>query len=321
MIKTTKFYFFILSGFLFIMSSCVDTALLPVVESKNFTGITATTATCWGNVSADAGSAITARGACWSTKPNPTISNSKSTTTAGTGEFSIAITGLIMGTTYYVRCYATNSTGTAYGNQLTFTTLLADYDGNTYNTITIGTQVWMAENLRVTKYRNGNAISNLTDPKAWENLTSGAYCIYDNSLTNNLIYGKLYNWYAVNDLRNIAPTGWHVPTQADWTTLINYLGGANIAGDKLKETGNSHWTGSYAAATNSSGFTALPGGFLSLGNSTYGFQNITTEGQWWSATEADANNALNWSITNSNGQAVTENVAKQCALSVRCIKD
>ncbi|MDR3652886.1 MAG: fibrobacter succinogenes major paralogous domain-containing protein [Paludibacter sp.] len=322
--RTTKFRLplFIIIGLLFVLTnSCVNTALLPVVETKSITAIGSGTATCWGNIPSDPGSAISARGVCWSTKPNPTTSNSKATTIAGTGNFSVAMSGLTMGTKYYIRCYATNKTGTAYGNQLTFTTLLVDYDGNTYNTVTIGTQVWMAENLKVTKFRNGNTITNNLDPTTWANLTSPSYCSYDNSAANKTTYGNLYNWSAVNDIRDIAPTGWHVPTQAEWTTLINYLGGASVAGDILKETGNTHWTGSYASATNTSGFTALPGGSIVLQNSNYGFYNIGTTGQWWSSSEADSNSAYSWSLSNNSAQAVNVNVAKQSGFSIRCVKD
>jgi len=316
--KTAKlrFPFFIFTELLLvILSSCINTALLPVVESKELTAITATTATCWGNVPVDAGSAVTARGACWSTKPNPTTSNTKSTATAGTGEFSTAITGLTAGTTYYIRCYATNSTGTAYGSQLTFKTLYADNDGNVINTITIGTQTWMAENLKSTKFQNGNIIANVTDPSAWRTLTTASYSSYNNNSAYLKSYGNLYNWFAVNDTRNIAPKGWHVPTQAEWTTLINYLGGISVAGDKLKETGNVNWIGIYSGATNSSGFNALPGGILS----TNSFTNIGITGQWWSATEVDTNTAWNLSLSNASPLVVYENNSKQNGLSIRCI--
>lgn len=298
MSKPTKFRipFLVLTGFLLIVApSCVNTALLPVVETNKLTAVSTNSVTCWGNVPVDAGATITARGACWSTSPNPTTSNSKSTATAGTGQFSTSVTGLIMGTKYYIRCYATNSTGTAYGSQLSFTTLLDDINDNIYNTVTIGSQVWMAENLKASKYRNGNFITKVTNPVSWKNLTSGAYCSYTNSTTDSIKYGNLYNWYAVHDIRFLAPTGWHIPTQAEWTTLMNYLGGATVAGDKLKETGNSDWTGNYVLATNSSSFTALPGGFISIENNTYGFYNIGTDGKWWSSTEIDANNA--WSLS------------------------
>jgi uncharacterized protein (TIGR02145 family) len=307
--------------FLMFTNSCVDPSLVPVVQTKSFTAITANTATCWGNVPSDPGSEITERGVCWNTKSNPTIKNSKATTTAGTGNFSVAMTGLTMETTYYVRCYATNKSGTAYGNELTLTTLIEDYNGNIYHKVKIGNQVWMVENLKVTTYRNGNTITNVTDPTTWSSLTSGAYCSYSNSTTNKSTYGYLYNWAVVSDSRNIAPTGWHVPTKAEWTTLITYLGTASIVGDLLKETGNTHWTGTYTGATNTSGFTALPGGYIALKNNVYGFYGIGTDGQWWSDTEVDTNNAWKISLTNNSGQAVTENGVKQNGLSIRCIKD
>jgi len=317
-----RFPYFIIAGLLLVSTySCVDTALLPVVETVNFTAVAGTSATFWGNVPVDAGSAITARGVCWSTGPNPTTANSKATTTPGTGEYEVGITGLTMRTTYYARCYATNSTGTAYGKQLSFTTLLTDVDGNIYKTVAIGTQIWMAENLRTTKYRNGVAIANVTDPASWASLTTSAYSSYANNSANNATYGKLYNWYAVHDIRYIAPLGWHIPTQAEWTTLINYLGGQSAAGDKLKETGDAHWTGSYAGATNSSGFTALPGGFISSENNTYGFYNIGVMGQWWSSTEANSTNAWSCSLDNTSNQVASINGFKQAGLSIRCIKD
>jgi uncharacterized protein (TIGR02145 family) len=324
MSKPTKFRlsFFILTGILLILAaSCVNTALLPVVVTNKITGVSTNSVTCWGNVAADAGAAITARGACWSTSPNPTTSNSKSTTTAGTGQFSTSVTGLIMGTKYYIRCYATNSTGTAYGSQLSFTTLLEDYNGNKYTTVTIGSQVWMAENLKASRYRNGNVIPKVTTPASWKNLTTGAYCSFENNTLDSINYGNLYNWYAVHDIRFLAPTGWHIPTQAEWTTLINYLGGASVAGDKLKESGNLHWSGNYALATNSSLFTALPGGFISIENNTYGFYNLQTDGKWWSSTEIDASNAWSWSLTNTSSQAVSASDMKQSGFSVRCVKD
>ena len=136
-------------------------------------------------------------------------------------------------------------------------TTVTDQDGNVYHTVTIGTQVWMVENLKTTKYRNGDGIQNVTDSIAWWNLTSGAYCIYRNDVNNLATYGRLYNWYAVIDSRKLTPAGWHIPTDAEWTTLTDYLG--STCGDKLKEKGPNHWGGDNTA-TNETGFTALPGG-------------------------------------------------------------
>lgn len=115
-------------------------------------------------------------------------------------------------------------------------TTVSDADGNVYHTIAIGPQIWMAENLKTTKFRNGDPIPNITDVTAWENLTSGAYCYYRNDIVNITTFGMLYNWYAVNDSRNIAPTGWHVPSDAEWSTLRSWLGGVTVAGGKLKST-------------------------------------------------------------------------------------
>jgi uncharacterized protein (TIGR02145 family) len=143
-----------------------------------------------------------------------------------------------------------------------------DFEGNVYKTITIGTQTWMADNLRTTKYRNGDAIPEVTDSSAWINLITGAYCNYNNTRNNDTIvsYGRFYNLYAVTDNRNICPTGWHVSTDAEWTTLTDYLGGASVAGDKLKEKGTTHWESPNAGATNEIGFTALPGAIFTRVN-------------------------------------------------------
>jgi len=164
---------------------------------------------------------------------------------------------------------------------------MTDQDGNTYKTIKIGTQTWMAENLRTTKYRNGDPIPHVTDTAQWVDLTSGAYCYYGNTqrLDSIATFGGLYNWYAVSDSRYIAPKGWHVPTDEDWTTLVTYLGdgdltlGNSIAGNKMKEVGGRHWYG--GDEDNSSGFTALPGGWRYYDDGK--FNCIKMYGNWWSA--------------------------------------
>jgi uncharacterized protein (TIGR02145 family) len=143
-------------------------------------------------------------------------------------------------------------------------TTITDYDGNVYNTVTIGTQVWIKENLKVTHYGNGEEIPNVSNQGVWDTLTTGAYCNYNNEISNVNTYGQLYNWHAIVDSRNIAPIGWHVPTYDDFILLFDYLGGTNLAGNKLREAGNIHWTAYNGGdhnkyATNSSGFTALPG--------------------------------------------------------------
>jgi len=146
---------------------------------------------------------------------------------------------------------------------------VTDIDGNCYRTVTIGTQVWMAENLKVTHDCNGEAIPNVTDGATWAGLTAGAYCEYNNDVNNVATYGRLNNWYAVADSRNISPAGWHVASDAEWQTLSIFLGGDAIAGGKMKETGTTHWYSPNTGATNESGFSALPGGYRASGNGPY----------------------------------------------------
>jgi len=162
---------------------------------------------------------------------------------------------------------------------------VTDIDGNVYHTVTIGTQVWMVENLKTTKYRNGDPIPNVTSDAAWCALSTGAYCWYDNdAATYKAKYGALYNWFAVADNRNIAPVGWHVPTDTEWTTLTTFLGGENLAGGKLKETGTSHWRSPNTGATNSSGFTALPAGsHYTNGYDFYG--GLGSGCGWWTSSQ------------------------------------
>jgi len=197
---------------------------------------------------------------------------------------------------------------------------VTDIDGNVYRTVKIGNQLWMAENLKVTHYRNGDAILNVMGKTAWSNRTIGAYCNYDNNATNAYTYGRLYNWYAVNDSRNIVPNGWHVPTDSEWQTLSDYLGGDFVAGGKLKETGTTHWNSPNTDATNESGFSSLPGGYRD-GNGAY--HNIGREGCWWSSTEErDRNSAwyrsLSFSGSILGGDAVD---SRQDGFSIRCVQD
>ena len=194
---------------------------------------------------------------------------------------------------------------------------ITDIDGNTYKTVTIGTQTWMAENLKVTKYNDGIAIRNVTDNTAWRELTTGALCDYDNTPSNSETYGKLYNWHAVNTGK-LCPTGWHVPSDAEWTELTDYLGGTSVAGGKLKETGTTHWASPNTGATNETGFTALPGGSRNI----YGaFGNIGYYGHWWSATEYDATDAWYRNMLSNRSGVSSYNVSKEVGFSVRCVRD
>lgn len=195
---------------------------------------------------------------------------------------------------------------------------VTDIDGNVYGTVTIGTQVWMAENLKVTKYRNGDPVSNVTDAAQWSNLITGAYCSYNNDATNSKTYGHLYNWHAVMDTRNLAPAGWHIPTDEEWTTLIDFLGGDGEAGIKLKESGTTHWSSPNFGVTNEAKFTALPGGYRGY-NGT--FTGLSAYGNWWSTTEFVSNAAWWRGMSYSYGGVGKDVAFKVSGFSVRCVKD
>jgi uncharacterized protein (TIGR02145 family) len=197
-------------------------------------------------------------------------------------------------------------------------TSVSDVDGNIYKIVTIGNQTWMAENLKTTKYRNGEQIQNVTDAAQWSYLTTAAYCNYSNNVSNANSYGSLYNWFAVKDSRNIAPLGWHVPTDSEWTILINFLGGDSIAGAKLKETGLTHWSSPNTGATNETGFTSLPSGFR---NDSGDFVSQGLYGLWWSSTEAGGNIAWYRGMHFDGTDAFRNNYYKPNGYSVRCIKD
>ena len=195
---------------------------------------------------------------------------------------------------------------------------LKDIEGNVYSTITIGTQIWMTENLKTTKYNNGTAIESVTDNKAWEALATSAFCWYKNDSTaNKNTYGALYNWYSVNT-KKICPIGWHVPTDAEWTILTTFLGGERVAGNKLKETGKKHWSHPNAVATNESGFTALPSGYRF---NTGSFFYIGEYCSWWSSSESDSNNAWFRYLNDSDGIVRRSGFNKRCGFSVRCLRD
>ncbi|OFX61607.1 MAG: hypothetical protein A2046_09905 [Bacteroidetes bacterium GWA2_30_7] len=299
--------------------------VVPTLTTTQITNITQTTATGGGDITSNGGASVTARGICWSTNQYPGITDNITSDGSGTGTFTSSLTGLTENTIYYVRAYATNSAGVAYGTQVNFKTqqtsggnTVTDIDGNVYTTVTIGTQVWMAENLRVTKYRNGNPITNITDNTQWSNLADGAYSTYNNDANNAPVYGHLYNWFAVNDSRNIAPAGWHIPTKTEWTTLTTYLGGASVAGGKLKETGFIHWNSPNTGATNESGFTAVPNGSRYVNGSFYYLGILSNI---WTATESTAN--ATWLITMGSGYSYVDYTYddKKLGFAVRCVKD
>jgi len=195
-----------------------------------------------------------------------------------------------------------------------------DADFNIYPVVTIGSQVWMAENLKTTKYNDGTtALTNVTDNTTWAGLSAGAYCDYSNTPTYSTTYGRLYNWYAVasTNPKNVCPTGWHVATDAEWTTMETFLGGPTITGSKLKETGTIHWS-SPNTATNETGFTALPGGYRSQSGS---FGLMGSNGYWWTSTQGTASSGYYRNILNSSSNILSADYDKHAGFFVRCVKD
>ncbi len=301
--------------------------IIPSVTTNVASSITQTTAICGGNVISDGGSPVTARGVCWSTTTNPTLSDSSTLDGTGTGEFISNLTGLTGNTQYYVRAYATNSIGTEYGNEITFTTAYSwmcgdpvSYGDKIYNTIIIGTQCWFKEDLNYGQMILGTS----------EQLDNGIvekYC-YSNDTNLCNTYGALYQWDEMmeydtaNGGQGICPSGWHIPNKTEVLTLSEFLGGSSIAGGKMKEEGTVHWAYPNVGATNESGYTALPGGRRDPGNGN--FTKIGVNYELWSST----NVIWSW-IHISQGfyiyyQTTDLNLGgweNERGCSVRCVKD
>ncbi|MCF8352547.1 MAG: hypothetical protein K9H15_15370 [Bacteroidales bacterium] len=313
---------------------------IAVLTTTAVTNITASSATTGGSITDDGGVAITARGVCWNTSGSPTTADSKTSDGSGTGSFTSSITGLSENTTYYVRTYATNSYGTGYGQEVQFTTggPVTDYDGNTYETVTLGNQTWMAENLNVTHYPDGTAIPHVTDNSAWgslaDNNTDDAYCYYNNNSSSE--YSALYTYAAA---LNACPDGWHLPSDAEWTELENYLAnnGYNYDGttgggrDKIAKAmatasgwSSSSTTGAvgnsdYPEKRNASGFSSLPGGRRSSSHGA--FVSAGDIGYWWSSTESSSTGAYYRSLGYDYADVGRSYDNKSSGSSVRCVRD
>jgi uncharacterized protein (TIGR02145 family) len=177
----------------------------------------------------------------------------------------------------------------------------------------------MVENLKVTHYRNGDPIVHVIDDTLWMNLTSGAYCNYKNDGVYSNTYGRLYNWYAIAESNIISPVGWHIPTDAEWTTLTTYLGGDSLAGGKLKEINTIHWNTPNTGATNETGFTALPGGYRHSIDG--GFYNVGNSGLWWSSTEGNADKGWSRYMGFNSNEVIKSTSFKGFGFSVRCVRD
>jgi uncharacterized protein (TIGR02145 family) len=306
--------------------------VIPVLTTTAVTTIATTTAASGGNVTSDGGGAVTARGVCWATTANPVATGNHTSDGTGTGVFTSNLTLLTSGTTYYVRAYATNSAGTGYGVQQIFTTLhetgtLTDNDGNTYNTVRIGTQWWMAENLKTTRLNDNTPIPNITSNTTWTTMSTPAYSWYNNDgPTYKPLYGAFYNWFT---LTNVCPTGWHVPTDTEFNTLEMNLGIAPAdvdiygwrgtdQGAQLKST--SGWaTGENG--TNTSGFSALPGGYRYGVDGSYSALGVLS--YWWSTTEDPNTPTAAWyrRLDGTSSQSYKGTTAKVAGKYVRCVQD
>ena len=337
------------------------TIQLPTVTTSTASNITSNSAMVGGNVTSDGGATVTARGVCWSTNQSPTIAGSHISDGGGTGDFINTLAGLTANTTYYVRAYATNSEGTAYGEEISFTTLplftscgvstVTDYDGNIYTTVQIGNQCWMKENLRTTHYANGDSIG------LWGSENNfGPHREYPRNITQFVFtYGYLYNWLAVmhdagssnsnpSGVQGICPNGWHVPSEAEWTQLTNFVagqtqytcdgGGTDIA-KALSSTGywhsneNTCAVGNDPSANNKTGFSAIPTGtyyFSSDYGARYGYyyQYFGKVAGFWSATEYAGNsNQVYLHLFSYDSSKVSDNyIGNVHSLgSVRCLRD
>lgn len=336
-IKITRFliYILILSAVVINTTSCKksnDTSSTPVATSKEATLIGQKWATLQGVANAKNQSVEIIFEYDSTATYSLSVKGTPGTLTGNTNTIVTAnITGLEPGTEYFYRIKVKSPTETVTGKDTSFTTTnpgktvitfnpglaygsVNDNDDNVYNTITIGTQAWMAENLKTTKFNDGTVIPFLPDMTAWIDSTSSGYCWYNN---DSLVYGALYNWYAVNTSK-LCPTGWHVPSDTEWSLLTTYIGGESTAGAKLMEEGNVHWQTPNYSQTNETGFTALPGGYRSTAGT---YNSIRRYGYWWTSTEYSSAYAYCRSILYSYAYVDRSNTGKEGGFSVRCVKD
>ena len=279
-----------------------------------------------GTITSDGGGTITASGVCWATTPDPVATGLHTSDVATSGSFVSNLSELTEGTVYYVRAYVTNGAGTGYGNQVQLLTMMSDAEGNIYKTVVIDNQIWMAENLKSTRFNNNTDIPNVTVAADWIALTTPGYSWYNNDeATNKPKYGALYNWFTVST-GNLCPTGWHVPTDAEFKTLEIFLGMTQVQADGYSWRGTDQgvqlknatgWT--TGNGTNTSGFSALPGGVRYYGDGS--FFNEGTLSYWWSSVEASATTAFYRRLDAGNDGVFREGTSKVAGKYVRCLKD
>ena len=309
--------------FLLLFSACKKyektNELESAVTTLSASNITYSSATIGGNIESDAGDPVVEKGFCWSSLPNPTVEGVKIVSGKGIGSYTYELTGLSDGVNYYVRTYLINSKGVKYGNQIVFNTLskpVKDVDGNSYNTVVIGSQVWMAENLRTSSYKNGSKIFFASEESEWYSSQVGTYCFQCHEPEYDAIFGKLYNKYIAKS-QDVCPTGWHLPSSQEWNQLLDDLGGENVAGGKMKKVATDLWISTSEGATNSSGFSGLPGGhYVSVGsNIGCNSSNIAYSGYWWSS-----NNQI-YELNASRDNVNITTALPTYGYSIRCVRD
>lgn len=319
------------------------------ITTKNATNINFDSAKTGGIILDDGGAEITEKGVLISVNGLPTVGNStRILSSANSDDFDVNIGSLEPSTTYNIRAYAINEHGVAYGDNLTFTTTqlivqgtgVTDSDNNQYPSLIYDGYEWTTKNLAVTKYRNGDVIPQVQNPTQWANLTTGAWCYYENNSSNGTTYGKLYNWYAVNDPRGLAPQGWHVATGGDFYRLTNFLidNGFNcyetdtnrlaksIASTNLwSSTGVSPTTCSPLSGTlssnNQSGFTGLPSGSR---DSAGGFNGITGSTSWWTGGSSPSNQYIDFvDLVGHIGEGFRANgsALKSSGMAIRLVRN
>ena len=292
-----------------------------VLTTSIVTDITPTTAKSGGSQINTASGVILSKGIVWNTSASPTIDHFSKLAGEGYAAFVCVMTDLQPNTKYYARAYITNQNGIFYGNEVSFTTLATKgtftdtRDGIVYNWVKIGDQIWMSENLKYLPSVVGPTTGSQTTPYYYVYGYDGTSVTAAKATANYTTYGVLYNWKAAC---NSCPAGWHLPSDAEWTELTDYLGGTSIAGCKLKETGTTHWDSPNTGATNETGFTALPGGYR---NDNGTVSSIGVYGAWWSATEDDATNAWYRNMGYSYSNVLRNYYYKELGFSVRCVRD
>ncbi len=313
------------------------------IYTADVINITVTTASSGGVVPNNSDLPLGTFGIVWSLSDNPTLENNDGITYDGEnfGDFSSNMTGLSPETLYYARAYSTNADNTVYGNIVKFETLaietdeepgtITDIDGNSYQIATINNRKWIAENIRTTRFNNGDYIKHAGDHDNWISAgeeETGAWCWYDNDSNNELLYGKLYNWYVVNDERNICPEGWSVPTIEEWNEMVSYLGEYQVAGGKLKSTRTEpdphpRWDIPNTGATNESKYSGLPGGARWQCYGVYYYAYRGTNGFWWTSSEYQETAAWSTMLTfyEHGNHSFIGRSFKRLGFSVRCIKN